>query len=200
MKMLSTVGAGCLVIESDQVLLVQPNYGPAKGQWMFPGGFINDNESPEDAALRELWEETGQVGKVIRPLCIRYRQAPTDIYWVFQVELTLNTPISVLTSELLDVRFWPVKEAIHSPLVRPMSRFFWSRPSLPHSAMCHSLAVTMTPIACSFLNPLTSIMRKSTTNETKGWHNEKVPPRRRGPSPLLPLLGNGHSRVFGHGL
>ncbi|MCB0366194.1 MAG: NUDIX hydrolase [Bdellovibrionaceae bacterium] len=124
MKMLSTVGAGCLVIESDQVLLVQPNYGPAKGQWMFPGGFINDNESPEDAALRELWEETGQVGKVIPPLCIRYRQAPTDIYWVFQVELTLNTPISVLTSELLDVRFWPVKEAIHSPLVRPMSRFF----------------------------------------------------------------------------
>lgn len=101
MKMLSTVGAGCLVIESDQVLLVQPNYGPAKGQWMFPGGFINDNESPEDAALRELWEETGQVGKVIRPLCIRYRQAPLTSIGYFR----LNSH-SIPPSQFLLPSFW----------------------------------------------------------------------------------------------
>jgi 8-oxo-dGTP pyrophosphatase MutT (NUDIX family) len=30
-----------------------------RGLWVAPGGSINPNESPADAAVREMWEETG---------------------------------------------------------------------------------------------------------------------------------------------
>lgn len=51
---------GVSVIGRDldgQILLVRHSYGP-KG-WYFPGGGIRRNETPEDAARRELAEETG---------------------------------------------------------------------------------------------------------------------------------------------
>ncbi|WP_324828408.1 NUDIX domain-containing protein [Qipengyuania zhejiangensis] len=52
-------GEGVSVIGRDidgQILLVRHSYGPAG--WYFPGGGIGRNESPEDAARRELREET----------------------------------------------------------------------------------------------------------------------------------------------
>ena len=42
-----------------QVLLVQRKHWPAAGTWAIPGGFVHMQESLEDAARRELAEETG---------------------------------------------------------------------------------------------------------------------------------------------
>lgn len=41
------------------VLLIQRKYKPYKGKWAIPGGFVNNEESLEDAVERELQEETG---------------------------------------------------------------------------------------------------------------------------------------------
>lgn len=53
-----TVVAAALVDADGRVLLTQRPEGKAMaGLWEFPGGKIDDGESPEDALRRELFEE-----------------------------------------------------------------------------------------------------------------------------------------------
>lgn len=53
----------CVVFGLDdlelKVLLIQRDLKPHEGKWALPGGFVEVNETLDDAALRELEEETG---------------------------------------------------------------------------------------------------------------------------------------------
>ncbi len=44
------------------VLLIERKYPPFEGMWALPGGFLEMDETLEEAALRELQEETGITG------------------------------------------------------------------------------------------------------------------------------------------
>lgn len=52
-----TVGA--VIIRGGKVLLVKRKREPYKGTWMFPAGFIDFGEHPEETLRREVSEETG---------------------------------------------------------------------------------------------------------------------------------------------
>ncbi len=55
----------CLVVRNKRILMVQHVAGGMK-YWCLPGGGIEQNETPAQAALRELAEECNVNGQIIR--------------------------------------------------------------------------------------------------------------------------------------
>lgn len=53
-------------IKDKRFLLIKRGLAPAKGMWGFPSGFVEAGETSEDACLRELKEETGLSGHIVK--------------------------------------------------------------------------------------------------------------------------------------
>lgn len=53
------VAVGVLVVDTGRTLLVKRAVSPRLGYWALPAGFMDAGELPEDAARREVQEETG---------------------------------------------------------------------------------------------------------------------------------------------
>ncbi|MDX1667404.1 MAG: NUDIX hydrolase [Saprospiraceae bacterium] len=51
------VVCGCLPIWEDQVLLCKRSIQPRAGYWNVPGGYLENGETVEEGAVREVWEE-----------------------------------------------------------------------------------------------------------------------------------------------
>ncbi len=61
----ATPGAGGLVFDAaGEVLLIRDR----NGYWVFPKGHLEAGESPQEAAVREVAEETGVRAEVLAPL------------------------------------------------------------------------------------------------------------------------------------
>ena len=62
MKTINVVAA--VIVRQGMVFATQRGYGDWKGWWEFPGGKIEDGESPEAAIVREIKEELATEIKV----------------------------------------------------------------------------------------------------------------------------------------
>lgn len=60
------VASTIVVNENREILLVQRKKDPYKGMWCLPIGFAESGEEVHEAALRELEEESGISGEIIR--------------------------------------------------------------------------------------------------------------------------------------
>lgn len=54
----------------DRVLLIQRAVDPGQGKWALPAGFVDHDEAPETAAIRETREETQLEVKIDRLLAV----------------------------------------------------------------------------------------------------------------------------------
>lgn len=68
----SLTHAGCVVYRNDEdrvrFLVISSSTGE---HWVLPKGHIDPGETPETTALRELEEETGVIGEIIRSLSVQ---------------------------------------------------------------------------------------------------------------------------------
>ncbi|MEM9028519.1 MAG: 8-oxo-dGTP diphosphatase MutT [Pseudomonadota bacterium] len=59
-KRLVLVAAAALIDDDNRVLIAKrPEGKPMAGLWEFPGGKVQSGETPENAVIRELFEELG---------------------------------------------------------------------------------------------------------------------------------------------
>ena len=64
-----TLAASAVIFDGQKrILLVQRANPPDKGCWSLPGGSVDSGETLELAAIREVFEETGLVVRIVREL------------------------------------------------------------------------------------------------------------------------------------
>lgn len=70
------VGVGGAVVHQGRLLLVRRASRRGRGNWQVPGGFIEPDETIEQAVLREVAEEAGVTAEVEGVLGLRNRYDP----------------------------------------------------------------------------------------------------------------------------
>lgn len=70
------IGVGGAVVREHRLLFVRRASRHGRGNWQLPGGFIEPDETIEQAVVREVAEETGVLSKVEAVLGLRSRYDP----------------------------------------------------------------------------------------------------------------------------
>jgi len=70
------IGVGGAVVRDHQLLLVRRASRHGRGNWQLPGGFIEPDETIEQAVVREVEEEAGVICEVEAVLGLRSRYDP----------------------------------------------------------------------------------------------------------------------------
>ncbi len=106
------IAADAAVRRGDEILLIQRKFPPMQGAWALPGGFVDRGERPEDAAVRELKEETGLIGHAPTLLMVMGdpsrdpRKHIVSIVYEIQVD---DDADPVAGDDAADAKFWPIK-------------------------------------------------------------------------------------------
>jgi len=100
------IGANAIVEREDGVLLVRLNYGPRDGRWALPGGLVEADETPEQAAVRETEEETGFRVGLDGLLATWMRPGMPLIVVIYRAHVESGT-LRVAPDEASEARFFP---------------------------------------------------------------------------------------------
>jgi ADP-ribose pyrophosphatase YjhB (NUDIX family) len=89
------VCVGTVVLQDKRVLFVRQAEGdPLAGQWSIPWGVVDNGESPEDAAVRETYEESGIKAEIVGLLGIQNLRRPGWLGIVFMCHHIEGEPTS----------------------------------------------------------------------------------------------------------
>lgn len=75
------------IVVRNGAVLVEKTYYEGRYFYALPGGGIEEGESPEETALRELKEECGLDGKIIKPLNIVHKKDGSRKY-VYEIAVS----------------------------------------------------------------------------------------------------------------
>jgi len=114
----TTRGSRVLILDEENILLVRHTYGP---WWYLPGGGARRGEMFDDAAQREVHEETGLEVQHLRFLNMYFSQqeGKRDRIAVFATTMYEGIP-HVRSREIAEVQFHPLHALPHD--VSPATR------------------------------------------------------------------------------
>lgn len=95
----------------NKVLLIKRGVEPGIGQWALPSGFLEEDETPEEGCIRELFEETGLNGEIMRLIDVDNEKS--SIYGnvlVIGYEVRMTGGELKSGSDTIDAEFFPYKE------------------------------------------------------------------------------------------
>ena len=111
--------------EGTEILLVKHRWHDGTSSWILPGGALLPGEKPEEAVLRELDEETGLKGTVVRFLFTMPYDLGTSATFLVEVDATAQVSVGYDPEEaqesskmLQDVAWFPIKDVRDNPEVR----------------------------------------------------------------------------------
>lgn len=78
---------GCLPIWQDTVLLCRRAIEPRKGFWTVPAGFMELDETVEQGAVRETWEEARARVEILAPYSMFNLPHVNQLYIIFRASL-----------------------------------------------------------------------------------------------------------------
>jgi len=101
-----------IAVKDKDFLLIKRGLPPRKGMWASPSGFIEIGETAEEACLRELKEETGVSGEIVKLVGV-VRREDKEVYGdMLVVEYLVKVGNEELKpgSDVEDARFFSVGE------------------------------------------------------------------------------------------
>ena len=129
------VGVGAVIERRGEILLVQrgsrASYADGYGTWALPGGWLEWGERAEDAAVREVFEETavyvralGQDGYAVDG----GRESGLHVVTLFvRCEFLDGDPVNAEPEKQLQVRWMPREHLVELDLFAPLDAW-WRRP------------------------------------------------------------------------
>ncbi|SRR5260370_110146 len=117
--------AAVLRAEGEEILLVKHRWRDGTTSWILPGGALLPGEKPEEAVLRELDEETGLKGKLVRFLCTMAYELGTSATFLVEVAADAQASLGYDPEEaqeghkmLEEMAWFPIKDVRENPEVR----------------------------------------------------------------------------------
>ena len=116
--------AGVVENQKGEWLVVKKKYGGLKGMWSLPAGFVEMGETADQAAQREVLEETGIQTAVESVIGIRtgvIKSEISDNMILFQLKAKdENTPLVIQEREIAEARWIAKAELEHAEDVSKM--------------------------------------------------------------------------------
>ena len=80
--------AGCLALHEDKVLLCKRSIEPRAGKWTLPAGFLENGETTEEGALREMLEEANANATILNIYTMFSLPHISQVYMFYRAQLT----------------------------------------------------------------------------------------------------------------
>lgn len=99
------VVVGCVVFSDGRYLLVQEKQQSAYGLWNLPAGHVDKGETLEEAAIREMKEETGYAVELISEIGVYHHIATAPVKHAYEATI-IGGVESLQEDEILQVEWF----------------------------------------------------------------------------------------------